>query len=287
MSKRALPKLPIVAGTAPRTEWDIPKSVLARWNAGVQARQSENTIGIYDPIGESWDGSGVTAKRVAAQLRDIGDNQVTVDINSPGGNVFEGFAIYNLLRDHPRKVNVRVIGIAASAASVVAMAGDNIQIARAGFLMMHNTWTVAIGNRHDLRALADMMEPFDDALAEIYALRSGGDKAAIADMLNQELWLNGSQAVDEGFADELLPADQVEEKDTNTATSAAAMRRVDALLAKQGMPRSERRALLRTLGSTPGAAPEPTPSAGNVVSPEVAAFAASSSSWVKSIHSER
>lgn len=274
MKKRSLPKLPAVTGVLAQAEWDIPKSVLARWNAGVQARQSENTIGIYDPIGESWDGSGVTAKRVAAQLRDIGDNQVTVDINSPGGNVFEGFAIYNLLRDHPRKVNVRVIGVAASAASVVAMAGDNIQIARAGFLMMHNTWTVAIGNRHDLRALADMMEPFDDALAEIYALRSGGDKAGISVMLNQELWLNGAQAVEEGFADELLPADQIEESKDDVVAARATTREMEALLRKAGLSHSQAKKKISQFKGTRDAAVEPTRDAGVDVKPIEAIAAA-------------
>ncbi|MFT2622165.1 head maturation protease, ClpP-related, partial [Escherichia coli] len=74
--------------------------------------------------------------------------------NSPGGDMFEGLAIYNLLREHEGEVNVKVLGLAASAGSVIAMAGDTVQIARAGFLMIHNAWVVAMGNRNDLRELA-------------------------------------------------------------------------------------------------------------------------------------
>ncbi|MBN0106041.1 Clp protease ClpP, partial [Pseudomonas aeruginosa] len=93
----------------------------------------------YEPIGyDWWTGEGVTAKRIAGALRAIGgDVDVTVNINSPGGDVFEGLAIYNLLREHKGKVTVRVLGLAASAASFIAMAADEVKIARAGFLMIH------------------------------------------------------------------------------------------------------------------------------------------------------
>lgn len=266
MSKRGMPKLPLSKLSAD-VRWELPKSALTRWNGDLQARQADNTIAIYDPIGADWFGEGVTAKKVADQLKAFGDQQVNVDINSPGGDVFEGFAIYNILRDHPRKVTVRVIGMAASAGSLIAMAGDEIQIARAGFMMMHNIWTVAMGNKNEFRALADLLEPFDAALADVYATRSGADLAAVVDMLDKETWLSGTQAIEQGFADELLPADQVEEK-TDPATKAnAALRRLDVVLAKSGMPRSERRALLKQVKGMPNAAlDEPTHDAGEAVS---------------------
>lgn len=261
MNKSSLPRLEVPRLSADM-RWELPKSAMAKWNAGLQAKAGENTIGVYEAIGADWLGEGVTAKSVAAQLEAIGNERVTVIINSPGGDVFEGFAIYNLLRDHPRKVTVRVIGVAASAASLIAMAGDSIQIARAGFLMMHNIWVGAVGNRNELRALADMLEPFDAALAEVYALRASMDPAEIAALLDRETWLSGTQAVESGFADELLPADQVEEKKAG-ADGASALRRIDAALRSQGLTRSERRALMKQAKGMPGAAEDPMQDAGD------------------------
>ena len=141
--------------------FDISPKALQLWNPGVQAAASEeNDIGIFDVIGEDFWGEGVSSKRIASALRNIGsENPVTVNINSPGGDLFEGLAIYSLLKEHKGAVTVKVLSLAASAASIIAMAGDQIQVARAGFFMIHNAWTLAIGNRHDLRDIADFLEP--------------------------------------------------------------------------------------------------------------------------------
>jgi ATP-dependent Clp protease protease subunit len=156
-------------------------------------------------------GQGVTAARISAALRAIGKRDVVVNINSPGGDYFEGLAIYNALRDHPAQVTVKVLGIAASAASVIAMAGDEIQIARAGFLMIHNTWIIAMGDRHALREAADWLEPFDQVAVDIYAARTGLEPKAIAKMLDRETWIGGDRGRRAGhFADAFLPADAVD-----------------------------------------------------------------------------
>lgn len=258
MSLRDLPKieaqrLPTVCAFEPDAD------ALERWNAAVQAREAgNNTISILDVIGSDFFGEGVTVRRISAALRAIGDQDVTVDLNSPGGDFFEGVAIYNALRAHPHKVTVRVLGIAASAASVIAMAGDDIQIGKAGFLMTHNAWVVAMGNRHDLAEAAATMEPFDDAMATVYSDRAGVSKAKAAEWMDNETWFNGDQAVAAGLADGYLPADAVAEDKTKAeaARSPKAINRVDAMLAKSGMPRSERRALLAEVkGGTHDAAP--------------------------------
>ena len=107
--------------------FDMRTDAVERWTPGVRAATSDDSsISVYDTIGESWDGSGVTAKRIAAALRSIGENPVTVNVNSPGGDFFEGVAIYNLLREHKAKVDIRVMGLAASAASLIAMSGDTM-----------------------------------------------------------------------------------------------------------------------------------------------------------------
>ena len=258
MSLRNLPeikaeRLPTICAFEPDPD------AIDRWNAGIMAASQtpENTISILDLIGEDfWTGGGVTSKRVAAALRAIGDQEVFVDLNSPGGDFFEGVAIYNALRAHPKKVTVRILGLAASAASVIAMAGDEIQIGKAGFLMVHNAWVVAIGNRHDLAEAAKTMEPFDDAMATVYADRAKVKKSKAAEWMDNETWFNGEQAVSEGLADAFLPADQVTEDKARAASTkgVSATRRVEALLAKAGLPRDERRSLIGEVKGQPAVA---------------------------------
>lgn len=263
MTKRDLPRADLSARPGVRS--DIDAKVMDRWNPDVRAADTstDNTISILDVIGHDFWGEGVTAKRIAAALRRIGDQDVVVTINSPGGDFFEGLAIYNALRDHPARVTVKILGLAASAASVIAMAGDEVRIARAGFLMIHNTWVLAAGDRHALREVAEWLEPFDAASVDIYAARTGIKATRISEMLDRETWIGGAAAVDEGFADGLLEADAVDTDPKNDAgTSVRAERKFEVLAAKAGIPRSERRALLAELkGGMSGAAPTGTPGA--------------------------
>lgn len=219
--------------------FDLSPRALDRWNPSIQAAAvDDNSISIFDVIGQDyWTGDGVTAKRIAGALRAIGDGDVVVNVNSPGGDMFEGLAIYNLLREHQGHVTVKILGVAASAASIIAMAGDEVQIARAGFLMIHNAWTYAAGNRHDFRAYADYLEPFDAAMADVYVARSGQDAKSIEQMMDGETWIGGSKAIDQGFADTLLASDEVAAGDERPA--ALAVRRVENALRASGMPRSE------------------------------------------------
>ena len=256
MTMRDLPSAKVNVRPGLRSE--LAPAALDRWNSSVKsaADDADNTISILDPIGEDWFGDGVTAKRISAALRNIGKKDVVVSINSPGGDYFEGLAIYNLLREHPAKVTVKIVGIAASAASVIAMAADEVQIARAGFIMIHNTWVVAVGDRHALRDVADWLEPFDVTATDIYAARTGLDEKEIGRMLDRETWIGGADAVDKGFADSLLSADEIESKANNSIASRqqAAAHKFDTLLARANVPRSERRELLQALkGGTPGA----------------------------------
>lgn len=222
-----------------------------RWAPEIMAAAPDNNvISILDPIGfDPWTGDGVTAKRISAALRSIGaEKDVVVHVNSPGGDLFEGMAIYNLLREHKGAVTVKVLGLAASAASIIAMAGDEVLIARAGFLMIHNTWVVAVGDRNDMRDIADMLEPFDRAMADIYAARSELDTKAVAKMMDKETWIAGTDAVDQGFADSLLPADEVK-KDASARREVIAKHRMDTVLARGGLSRSERQALMNEFKS--------------------------------------
>lgn len=235
--------------------------VLQRWGeeaAGVRAvSQGDNVITMFDVIGEDfWTGGGVTAKKVAAQLRAIGDRPVEVQINSPGGDMFEGIAIYNVLREHPQSITVKVMGMAASAASIIAMAGDTIEIGAASFMMIHNCWVLAIGNRHDMRETADWLEPFDQAMVDVYSQRTGADAKDIAKWMDAETFMSGTTAIERGFADVLLPSDQVKTDEETKAGDRAAndLRALELTLVASGRSRTEARATINKIKGTPGAA---------------------------------
>lgn len=257
-------------------------AALERWGedaAGVRAlAPGDNVITMFDMIGEDfWSGGGVTAKKVSQQLRAIGDRPVEVQINSPGGDVFEGLAIYNVLREHPQDITVKVMGWAASAASLIAMAGDRIEVGAASFIMIHNSWVVAAGNRNDMREVADWLEPFDRAMADLYAQRSGQDAAAIAKWMDAETYMSGSIAIERGFADGLLPADAVKVDDAARASDRAVneLRALELTLVSGGMTRAQARSRISKIKGTPGAAPEDaTPGAGDDWSGLAAAFLA-------------
>lgn len=257
MKTSRMPRVEIAARSGLRS--DVSQRAMSLWARDVRAAEGDDTtISILDVIGENYWDEGVTVKRISGALRQIGARPVTVAINSPGGDMFEGLAIYNLLRDHPAPVTVKIIGIAASAASVIAMAGDDVQIARAGFLMIHNSWVIASGNRHDMREVADWLEPFDAAMVDVYAARSGVDPAEIARLMDAESYLSGQQSVDRGFADGLLPRDAVGIDPADDGASALrAERQIEIMARRAGVSRSDARSLLAELksGRKRGAAP--------------------------------
>ena len=252
MSKRNL--LPVANFNA-KEKGGVSPLAFDRWNPAIKASdENDNTIGIYDPIGyDYWDDSGVTAKRISAALRSLDGADVVVNINSPGGDVFEGLAIYNLLREYKGHVTVRVLGVAASAASFIAMAADEIQIARAGFFMIHNAWMIDAGDRNDFRDIADFLEQIDGTIADMYHIKTGIDATELATMMDKETWITGKTAVENGFADTFLASDVVEEQTNNQAKERIAAQKLDIIMASAGIPRSERRNLIKDLKSTPSA----------------------------------
>lgn len=253
------------------------EDVLSRWGeeaAGLRPaalEQGDNVITMFDIVGEDWwTGGGITAKRVAAQLRAIGDRPVEVQINSPGGDMFEGLAIYNVLREHSQQITVKVMGMAASAASVIAMAGDEIQIGAASFIMVHNCWVVSVGNRHDMAETAKWLEPFDTAMRDVYAARTRQNAADIAKWMDDETYMSGSQAIERGFADALLAADQVRVDEAAKASDRDVneVRALELTLLAAGHTRTEARARINKIKGKPDAAlTTATPGAGD---PELA-----------------
>ena len=242
-----------------KLDFELPKSALEKWSPNIKAKADDSDINIYQQIGEDYEGRGVTPKMIAGILRNMGGKDITVNINSPGGSFFDGVAIYNLFREYEGNVKVRVVGLAASAASVIAMAGDEIEIAESGFLMIHNAWTLAIGNKEDMQEVSDMLAKFDASMRDLYSKRTGISGEDIEKMMAEETWLSGSDAIEKGFADGYLPSDSVEKSQVEDRYSA--LREIDIQLAKAGQPRSKRRKLIKEITGTPSAA-EPTPSAG-------------------------
>ena len=157
---------------------------------------------VYEQIGiDWWDGSGVTAATVAAAIKAAGQfDNITVRINSPGGSAFDGVAIFNLLRSQGKPITVFVDGIAASAASVVAMAGDTINIGVGAMLMIHNAMWGCFGDAPALRKAADEIETVSVTIGEIYVSRTKNDADTIKAMMDAETWMSGSVAVEKGFA---------------------------------------------------------------------------------------
>jgi ATP-dependent Clp protease protease subunit len=262
--------------------------VLEKWAAdaaGIRAVESgDNVITMFGAIGEDyWSGGGITAKSVTAQLRAIGDRPVEIQINSPGGDMFEGIAIYNVLREHSQLVTIKIMGMAASAASVIAMAGDTVEIGAASFLMIHNCWVVAVGNRHDMAETSTYLEPFDQAMADVYAHRTGKTAAECAAWMDAETYMSGSVAIERGFADTLLNADQTNREETAKASDRerTAITTLELKLVAGGDTRAQAREHITKIKGTPGAASEAdTPGAGG--DPDLAAMIAATIKTLRS-----
>lgn len=261
MSIRNLPQATLPA--RPRNfHWDPPSDALSRWAVAPMAAAGDDdaTITIYDVIGEDfWTGGGFTAKRAAAALRAIGERDVTVNVNSPGGDMFEGIAIYNLLAAHKGRVTVNVMGLAASAASIIAMAGDQVNMGTGSFIMIHNAWGVVIGNKGDFTAAAEVFAEFDGALADIYEARTGEKRAEISRLMDAETFLRADEAIRLGFADATIS------DDGPAANAAAAIdpalmarRQTEAALARAGFTRSDRQQMIAALGAPRDASATPT-----------------------------
>ena len=158
-------------------------------------------ISIYDEIGY-W---GITAKSFSKDLKALGNNlkQINLHIHSPGGDVFDGIAIYNLLKNHPANVTVYIDGLAASMASVIAMAGNEVIMPENAMMMIHKPWGVQGGDAEDMRKYADLLDKIENTLIPAYANKTGKTPEELAEMLSAETWLNGKECVEQGFADKL------------------------------------------------------------------------------------
>lgn len=171
----------------------------------------EAELYMYGPIGFSWDGSGVTPKQLVDQLAALGKvNRITVRLNSPGGDVFDALAISNILRRQQCTVAVSIDALAASAATIVAMAASpgELTIAENGMMMVHRAWAVAVGNTNDMTDMASILEKIDGQIAATYAARSGRKQDTWLKLMEEETWMTGTEAVEHKLADQVTAAKQ-------------------------------------------------------------------------------
>jgi ATP-dependent protease ClpP protease subunit len=168
-----------------------------RWFEIQNVSETSADVYIYDYIGSY----GVTASAFTALLQSLKVGTVNVRINSGGGSVFDGNAIYNALQNHPARVVVHVDGLAASMASVIAMAGDEIVMAKNAMMMIHRASSDAYGNAEELRATAVILEKLDDTIADAYVARTGGKLAAIKAAMKAETWMTADECLAAGFCD--------------------------------------------------------------------------------------
>lgn len=169
----------------------------------IKAKGKEAEIMLYGDVGDSWFG-GVTAKQFADDLKAAGSvDTIRLRINSPGGDVFDGLTIYRLLVDHKAKVIVHIDGLAASIASVIAMAGEEIHISESGFLMIHNAWGFAMGDSEDMRTMAGLLDRTTSSIRDVYKARTGKTESEIKNWMDVETWFTAQEAVDSGFATDI------------------------------------------------------------------------------------
>lgn len=178
-----------------------PRSTAQPWYE-IRAESSDVAdVWVYDVIGEDFFGEGVSAKNLCRELSQITAERINLHVNSPGGNVFDGQAIYNALRRHPASVTTYVEGFAGSIATVVALAGDKVVMAANSLWMIHDPFGCACGSAAELRAYADVLDKAEVTIAGVYVEHTGRERAEIDDAMANETWFSADEAKDFGFVD--------------------------------------------------------------------------------------
>ena len=180
---------------------------------------------------ETWFGDEVTPGLFRDELQSC-EGDITVWINSPGGDVFAAAQIYNMLMEYPGNVDVRIDGIAASAASVIAMAGNKVSMSPVAMMMIHNPMTVAMGDKKVMQQAIDMLDEIKESIINAYELKTGQTRTKIAHMMDAETWFNAKKAVELGFADDILYAGDSNKKEVPEAVLFGRLTVVNSFLGK-------------------------------------------------------
>ena len=178
------------------------------WNWVRDADSGERTLVLNGEISdETWYGDEVTPGLFREELSSC-EGDITIWINSPGGDVFAAAQIYNMLMDYKGNVRVRIDGLAASAASVIAMAGGTVEMSPVAMMMIHNPATISIGDEHEMQKAIDMLSEVKESIINAYEIKTGMGRTKIANLMDAESWMNAKKAVELGFADNILFASQ-------------------------------------------------------------------------------
>jgi len=172
------------------------------WNF-IKNEAGDGELTLYGEISDvTWWGDEITPQQFKKDLDDLGDiSNLNIYINSPGGDVFAGQTIYSILKRSQAHITVYIDGLAASIASIVAMAGDEVIMPKNAMMMIHNAWTIASGNKEDLRNMADTLDKIDGVLANIYAEKSGKTLEEVQEKMNAETWMTADDAFEFGLVD--------------------------------------------------------------------------------------
>jgi ATP-dependent Clp protease protease subunit len=176
----------------------------ARADKAPAIRAEAGKVYVYDVIDRDW---GASAKGLIDALAAMAGQPVALHINSPGGDVFEARAMVAAVRAHGAPVTTYIDGLAASAATYLALAGDKVHITDGGLFMVHNSWTLAWGNKHEMRTTADLLDKIDGTIANDYARKTGASAEQIAAWMDADTWFTAAEAKDAGFVDEVSGAD--------------------------------------------------------------------------------
>ncbi|KMQ75295.1 head maturation protease, ClpP-related [Marinobacter subterrani] len=160
----------------------------------------EATLYLYDVIDDMW---GISAEMVARELADITASTIHLRINSPGGDVFAARAIQTALAQHPARVIAHIDGVAASAATFITAAADEIRMTDGGFYMIHKGWTITMGNADDMRSVAGLLDQVDESIVRTLVARTGQSDTDILQWMAEETWMSAQEAKDRGFIDEI------------------------------------------------------------------------------------
>lgn len=220
----------------------------------IQAKEDQTAdIYIYDEIG----GWGISARRFTEDLISLGNlSHINLHIHSPGGEVFDGIAIYNQLKNHSATITVYIDGLAASMASVIAMVGDTVIMPKNAMMMIHKPWGVSWGDANDMREYADLLDKLENVLIPAYVAKTGKTTEEITAMLEQETWLDGDECVEHGFADKVI--EPVKAMASLTSKRIEEFSSMPSAIKNQITPKNTTKP---TQQPQPNSSPEPQPSA--------------------------
>ena len=192
-----------------------------KWKNQTENNPTERVLTLNGTISEeSWFDDDVTPQLFKDELNS-GTGNITVWINSPGGDCVAAAQIYNMLMDYKGNVTVKIDGIAASAASVIAMAGNNVMMSPVSMLMIHNPATVAMGDHNEMQKAIEMLEEVKESIINAYEIKTGMSRAKLSHLMDFETWMNANKAVELGFADSIIEPDKKINEDEKEKSKAS------------------------------------------------------------------